>query len=101
MNATVAPIIGIDAINLIEGGLDKMCDCTVAVLSSAELRLGRIMARDGISEEYARLRIAAQKGDDFYRQHCTYTLNNTCDSAAAFEEQAYVFFYGLLQEAKK
>ncbi|MBQ2782007.1 MAG: threonylcarbamoyl-AMP synthase [Oscillospiraceae bacterium] len=101
MNATVAPIIGIDAINLIEGGLDKLCHCTVAVLSPAQLRLGRIMARDGISEEYARLRIAAQKGDDFYRQHCTYTLNNTCDSAAAFEEQAYVFFYGLLQEAKK
>lgn len=101
MNATVAPIIGIDAINLIEGGLDKMCDCTVAVLSPAELRLGRIMARDGISEEYARLRIAAQKSDDFYREHCTYTLNNTYDSAAAFEEQAYVFFFGLLQEAKK
>jgi len=101
MNATVAPIIGIDAINLIEGGLDKLCDCTVAVLSPAQLRLGRIMARDGISEEYARLRIAAQKSDDFYREHCTYTLNNTCDSAAAFEEQAYVFFYGLLQEAKK
>lgn len=101
MNATVAPIIGIDAINLIEGGLDKMCDCTVAVLSPAELRLGRIMARDGISEEYASLRIAAQKSDDFYREHCTYTLNNTYDSAAAFEEQAYVFFFGLLQEAKK
>ena len=101
MNATVAPIIGIDAINLIEGGLDKLCDCTVAVLSPAELRLGRIMARDGISEEYARLRIAAQKDDDFYRQHCTYTLNNTCDSAAVFEEQAYVFFFGLLQEATK
>ena len=100
MNATAAPVIGIDAINLIEGGLDKMCDCTVAVLSPAELRLGRIMARDGISEEYARLRIAAQKSDDFYREHCNYTLNNTCDSAEEFEQQAYLFFLGLLQEAK-
>ena len=101
MDATVAPVIGIDAINLIEGGLNAICDCTVAVLCPAEVRVRRIMARDHISEEYARLRVNAQKSDDFYRKHCTYTLNNTCDSAAAFEEQAYLFFYGLLQEAKK
>lgn len=100
MDAAAAPIIGIDAINLIEGGLNAICDHTVAVLSPAEQRVARIMARDGISEEYARLRVGAQKGDDFYRANCTYTLNNTCASAEEFEELAYVFFCGLLQEAK-
>ncbi|MBQ3548309.1 MAG: threonylcarbamoyl-AMP synthase [Oscillospiraceae bacterium] len=101
MDATVAPIIGIDAINLIEGGLDTMCDCTVAVLCPPEERVRRIMARDNISEEYARLRVNAQKSDEFYRSHCTYTLNNTCATAKEFQQQAYVLFQGLLQEARR
>ena len=99
MEATVAPVIGIDAINLIEGGLDAICDCTVAVLCPAEMRIRRIMARDNISEEYARLRVSAQKSDDFYREHCTYTLENTAATAEDFELTARVFFHGLLQEA--
>ena len=36
----------------------------------------RLIAREGITEEYARSRIAAQKSDDFYRQNCTYILEN-------------------------
>ena len=36
----------------------------------------RLMAREGISEEYARTRIAAQKPDEFYRRSCTYILEN-------------------------
>lgn len=101
MDATAAPIIGIDAINLIESGLSAICDCTVAVLCPAEERVARIMARDNISEEYARLRVEAQKSDEFYREHCTYTLHNTCAAAEEFTKQAYVFFCGLLQEARR
>ncbi len=99
MDATVAPVIGIDAINLIEGGLNAICNCTVAVLCPAEVRIRRIMARDHISEEYARLRVNAQKSDEFYRENCTYTLENTAATAEEFEMTARMFFHGLLQEA--
>ena len=50
------------------------------------------MARDGITEEYARLRVAAQKDDDFYRSHCTDVLVNTAAAPEAFQGQALDFF---------
>ena len=39
-------LVGLDAINLVESGLDRLCACTVAVLAPAEDRVRRIMARD-------------------------------------------------------
>jgi L-threonylcarbamoyladenylate synthase len=95
---TDAPIVGIDAINLFESGLSRLCHRTVGLLAPPEVRLRRIMARDGIGEEYARLRIAAQKGDDFYRAHCTDILMNDAASAAEFENKATAFFCHMIQE---
>ena len=71
------PYFAIDAINLIESGLGALCDTTVAVLAPRALRLARIMARDGISEDYARRRIDAQKPDEFYRASCGAVLENS------------------------
>ena len=92
MAASPAPIIGIDAINLVESGLSKLCDRTLAVIAPVEDRVRRIMARDGIPEEYARLRVAAQKDDAFYRTHCTDVLVNTAAAPEAFQAQALAFF---------
>ncbi len=100
IDETDAPIVGIDAINLFESGMDRLCHRTVGLLAPPEMRLRRIMARDGIGEEYARLRIAAQKGDDFYRLHCTDILTNDAASAAAFEIKATAFFCHIIQEIK-
>ena len=66
----------IDAIGLFEGGLAELCDITVAVTAPEEMRIRRLMARDGISEDYARSRIAAQRSDEWFRSHCDYTLVN-------------------------
>lgn len=96
MAASPAPIIGIDAINLVESGLSKLCDRTLAVLAPVEDRIRRIMARDGISEEYARLRVAAQKGDAFYRSHCTDVLENTSAAPEEFQKAASLFFSRIL-----
>lgn len=101
MAASPAPIIGIDAINLVESGLSKMCDRTLAVLAPVEDRIRRIMARDGISEEYARLRVAAQKDDVFYRTHCTDILENTSAAPEAFQNTALLFFQRRLTDHLK
>lgn len=98
MDEGAAPVVGIDAISLIESGLDKLCCRTVAVLAPAEQRVARIMARDNIPEEYARLRVQAQKNDDFYRAHCTDILMNDGASAADFEETALAALETLLKE---
>ena len=94
-------LYGIDAISLIEGGLARLCDRTVAVTSPQELRVRRIMARDGIEERYARLRISAQKTDDYYRENCDLELSNTEDSAEAFEVKARDFFEKIIREIKE
>lgn len=68
--------VAIDAIALIESGLGKSCDAVVCVLAPAEVRIRRIMARDGIPEEYARSRVEAQKPDSFYRENSDLVLEN-------------------------
>ena len=68
--------MGIDAIGLLESQLVDFCDCTLAVTAPEELRVKRIMARDGIPEDYARRRIEAQKPDEFYRASCGAVLEN-------------------------
>ena len=69
-------LAAIDAIGLFEGNLAELCDVTVAVTAPIEDRVKRLMQRDGISEEYARSRIAAQHSDDWFRENCTVVLDN-------------------------
>ncbi len=89
--------VAIDAIALIESGLAQRCDAVVAVLAPRELRLRRIMARDGIDEEYALRRVLAQQGDDFFRDNSDHTLENGVkDTEERFRERALELFRELL-----
>jgi len=97
MEALPDGLYAIDAINLIESGVDRLCDKTVAVTAPAELRVRRIMARDGIPEQYARLRLSAQKSDEFYRSKCDYELNNAADSPEALRREARIFFQRMVE----
>ena len=98
INDSDTPLIGIDAINLVESGLSRLCRRTVAVLAPAETRVRRIMARDGIPEDYARLRVQAQKPDDFYRTHCTDVLMNDAATPDAFETIAHQRLQRIFEE---
>ena len=86
----------LDAIALIESGLADMCQITVAVVAQPETRIGRIMARDGIDEAYARKRVEAQKPVSFFEQHCQYTLHNDGDDPEQLKEQATALFDHIL-----
>ena len=94
-------LYAIDAINLIESGLDRLCDRTIAVTAPTELRVRRIMARDNITEQYARLRISAQKPDEFYRGKCDLELNNGAETAEAFQREARLFFERLVESLRE
>ena len=94
-------LYAIDAINLLESGLDRLCDRTIAITAPVELRVRRIMARDGISEQYARLRISAQKADEYYRSKCDCELNNALDTPAEFEKLAVLFFQKLMETVRE
>ena len=93
------PVVGIDAIGLLESSLASHCDCTVAITAPEELRVKRIMAREGISEEYARLRVAAQKPSAWFQARCDNTLESTeADTVETFSQRARALFQKLLQE---
>ena len=66
----------IDAINLIGTPLQKRLGTLVGVTAPEQARIARLMAREGVSEEYARLRIHAQKPDGYFETHCDHILRN-------------------------
>ena len=76
-------LAAIDAIALFEGGLAQLCGTTVAVCAPFDTRVERLMARDGITEDYARSRIAAQHSDDWFRSRCDHTFVNDCQLDAS------------------
>ena len=94
-------LYAIDAINLLESGISELCDKTIAVTAPTELRVRRIMARDGISEQYARMRITAQKPDEYYRTKCDCELTNAADTPESFREEAREFIRRLMETIKE
>lgn len=92
-------VAAIDAIGLLESGLKAYCDCTVAIIAPPELRIRRIMQREGISEEYARLRVLAQKEEAYFRANCDYMLENwEEDTAEQFAARALTLFLEILKD---
>lgn len=92
------PAVAIDAIALLESGLGDLCHATVAVTADDDLRVGRIMARDGISEDYARMRVQAQKPSSWFEERCDHTLRNDGNDPAAFGEQAKELFESMINK---
>ena len=94
-------LCAVDAVNLIESGLDRLCDATIAVTAPIEVRVRRVMARDGISEQYARLRISSQKSDEYYRSKCGYELNNAADTPELFRKETQIFLRRLIEDLQE
>ena len=90
-------LAAIDAIALFEGGLAELCHVTVAVTAPVEDRVARLMKRDGIPEDYARSRIAAQHEEDWFREKCGYILENNSNlDAFATKCLAFLAYIGIM-----
>ena len=85
-------LAAIDAIGLFEGGLAELCDMTVAVTAPEEDRVKRLMARDGITEDYARARIRAQHDESWFRGKCDHILENNGE-LDAFRAKCLAFLH--------
>lgn len=79
-------IAAIDAIELISSGVSRLCCATVGVIADEDVRVERIMARDGISREYAKMRVKAQKSNTYFITNCDHTLVNNSTPEAFAEE---------------
>ena len=93
-------LAAVDAIALIESGMAEKYRPLVGVLAPVEERVRRIMARDGIDEDYARHRIASQKSDSFYREHCDFVLVND-GTQEAFAEKSKQYFMEVIREHER
>lgn len=81
-------VVAVDAIALLESTLKNLCQLTVAVLAPAEVRVGRIVIRESIPEDYAWARVKAQKESQYFTKNCDITLINDCASAEEFAAAA-------------
>lgn len=77
-NSGIGMVI-VDAPLLFESGYDKKCDCVISVVADEELRISRIIARDGISTDRAKSRISKQLGEDFLRSNSDFCIENNGD----------------------
>ncbi|MBR2024813.1 MAG: dephospho-CoA kinase [Clostridia bacterium] len=75
----------IDAPVLFESGFDAFCDVTLCITAPTQLKIDRIMKRDGITYEKAISRINNQLSDDELRKKCDYEIDNS--ENAQVEEQ--------------
>jgi dephospho-CoA kinase len=66
----------VEAIDLIGSELDARCTWKIAVIAPVEIRLARIILRDGLSREDALARIQSQNTDEYYMSHCNIILEN-------------------------
>lgn len=91
------PAMALDAAALLESGAGALCDTAIAVTARTDVRVERIMAREGISEDYARARTAAQKPSAWYEERCAHTLRSD-GTREELERQARALFEQILNK---
>lgn len=69
-------IVVFDASQLFEAGQEVYCERVIGVIADQELRLERIIKRDGISSEAAELRMKAQHDERFFIERCDDIIKN-------------------------
>lgn len=79
--AGTAIAIILDAPLLLEAGLEQVCDWVWVVYADPEVRAQRVMARDGVTYELAKARIANQKSWEEYKQAADTVIDNSKDLA--------------------
>jgi dephospho-CoA kinase len=65
-----------EAALLFESGADKILDHVIGVYAPLQLRIKRVMARDGITEKEIMKRISRQMDDEMKMKRCDYVITN-------------------------
>ncbi|MBQ8623545.1 MAG: dephospho-CoA kinase [Oscillospiraceae bacterium] len=73
-------LILLDAPTLFESGLDAICDCIVSVTAPLDLKIQRILERDGIPYEMVHSRLSSQNTESYFANRSDYLISN--DSTA-------------------
>ena len=79
LHAGGADIVLIDAPLLFESGFNEMCECVICVTAPEETLVRRILRRDGLGEEDARKRLAAQKTAAELEDRADFVISNDAE----------------------
>ena len=66
----------IDAAALLESSCKDLCEKIVVVTAPEDIRLSRILRRDGITKEQALIRMNAQFPDEYYNEKADILIRN-------------------------
>ena len=92
-------LAAIDAIELLSIDHGRKTAFNIAVTAPVEARIERLMAREGISRDYALMRIRAQKPDEYFAERCNYVLDNS-STKAEFETKCEEFFAEVCKDVR-
>ncbi len=66
----------LDAPTLFEAGADRLCEKIISVTADEDIRLKRIMERDGLPSEAVKNRFSSQHSEEFFEAHSDYIIKN-------------------------
>lgn len=79
IGASKAPVVAVDAVKLVESGLDRSCDEVWLVVCMPEQQIERLMQRNGFSREEAERRVRAQPDLEAKRSRSDVVIDNSGD----------------------
>ena len=90
----------VDAPVLFESGFDSECDIVICVISDPDLRVKRIIERDGISQDAALKRLSNQIPNEELVSRCDYVIynNSGIDELKAQISEIYKIIFENLNE---
>lgn len=69
-------LVILDAPTLFESGLDVLCCSVISVIAPFEVKMRRILERDGIPVELVKSRISSQHDEEFFRAKSEFLIIN-------------------------
>lgn len=81
LSTAVCDAAAIDGAVIIGSEIENLCKFMVSIIAGREIRIERIMSRDGISREDAENRLNSQPDDEFYIEHSAYVITNNGNEA--------------------
>jgi len=97
-------IIADSAIPFLQGVLEPWAEVRYlpgAEIAPEEVRVRRIMTRDGISEDYARARVRAQRSEGAFRADCDTVFENNYPTPAQAAFAAEEFLDTIIKKSKE
>jgi len=85
------PAVIADVPLLFESDFYKECELNISVLANRQVRIDRIMKRDGLDFAAANARITAQQPDDFYASRSDIVIYNNSDGSALVSEAKKIY----------